>query len=57
MKYTGSYLEEYGVEDELAATEEPFEESFTRLVDITRVITADEEETQVCGQGVKRKGP
>ena len=48
MKYTGSYLEEYGIEDELTASEEPFEASFTRLMDITKVITADEEQPQVC---------
>ena len=33
--------------DELSATEEPFEASFTRLMDITRVISADEEQPQV----------
>lgn len=49
VKYTGSYLEEYGVEDELAASEEPFEDSFSRLVDITRVVNADEpDQSQVC---------
>lgn len=48
VKYTGSFLDEYGVEDELSATEEPFEQSFTRLMDISRVIVADEEQTQVC---------
>ena len=36
------------MEDELSATEEPFEQSFTRLMDISRVIVADEEQTQVC---------
>lgn len=44
MKYTSTNLEEYGFDDELAATEEPFEASFTRLMDISRVISADEEQ-------------
>lgn len=56
VKYTGSYLDEYGVEDELAASEEPFEASFTRLMDITRMITADEQQPQVCGVGVAGSG-
>jgi len=47
LKYNANYREDYGVEDELSATEEPFEASFTRLMDITRVITADEEQVQV----------
>ena len=47
VKYAGTHLEEYGVEDELSASEEPFEASFTRLMDITRIITANEEQSQV----------
>ncbi len=31
------------MEDELSATEEPFEASFTRLMDITRMVSVDEE--------------
>lgn len=57
VKYTGSYLEEYGVEDELAANEEPFEASFTRLMDITRMITADEQQPQVRGGTWQGVGP
>jgi hypothetical protein len=40
-------MDDYGVEDELNPTEEPFEGSFTRLMDISLTVNADEEQTQV----------
>ena len=47
MKYTSPIMDDYGVEDELNPTEEPFEGSFTRLMDISLTVNADEEQTQV----------
>ena len=41
-------MDDYGVEDELNPPEEPFEGSFTRLMDIALEVKADEEQTQVC---------
>lgn len=42
--YNKVVLVKYGVEDELSAIEEPYDESFTQLVDITRIIRADDEQ-------------
>ena len=47
VKYTSPIMDDYGVEDELNPTEEPFEGSFTRLMDISLTVNADEEQTQV----------
>lgn len=44
-------MDDYGVEDELNPPEEPFEGSFTRLMDISLQVNADEEQTQVCNKG------
>ena len=45
-KYISNFMDDYGVEDELNAMEEPFGATFTRLMDITCSVSADEDQSQ-----------
>ena len=47
VKYVNSFMDDCGVEDELNPVEEPFEASFSRLMDIASHINADEDPPQV----------
>lgn len=44
-KYINNYIDDYGVDDELSAVEEPFGGTFSRLMDISCIVSADEEQT------------
>ena len=48
VKYVNSFMDDCGVEDELNPMEEPFEASFSRLMDIASHINADEDPPQVA---------
>ena len=46
VKYINNFMDDYGVDDELNPAEEPFGATFTRLMDISCTLTAEEEQSQ-----------
>jgi len=47
VKYVSPFMDDCGVEDELNPNEEPFEASFSRLMDIASQVEADEDTPKV----------
>ena len=46
VKYVNAMVDDFGVDDELRSNEELYSDTFTRLMDIRCVVTADEEQSQ-----------
>ena len=46
MKYVNTMVDDFGVDDELRSNEELYSGTFTRLMNIGCVVTADEEQSQ-----------